>query len=109
MSPRPRRGREKCEAVNRRRYLRPHPGALFARSENSFSFGPGYLIPEPSEGTLTFLGVREGRASHLLVEQTGVEPEIARRSDSGAVKPRNPRGCRPLRESSASLKAGRSG
>jgi hypothetical protein len=31
--------------------------ALFARPENSFSFGPGYLIPEPSEGTLTFLGV----------------------------------------------------
>jgi hypothetical protein len=83
--------------------------ALFARSENSFYFGPEYLIPEPIEGAVTFLGGADGRASHLLVEQTGVEPEIARRSDSGAVQPRNPRGCRPMRESTSSLKAGRSG
>src|SRR5712664_4454394 len=80
--------------------------ALFPKSEDSFYFGPGYLIPGPIEGTITFLGAMEGRAGYLMVEQAGSEPEIARRSDSGAVRSRNLRGCSPLR---ANMKAGRSG
>lgn len=80
--------------------------ALFPESEDSFYFGPGYLIPGPIEGTITFLAATEGRAGYLMVEQAGSEPEIARRSDSGAVRSRNLHGCSPLR---ASMKAGRSG
>jgi len=80
--------------------------ALFPESSNRFYFGPGYLIPGPIEGTITFLGAREGRAVYLMVEQAGSEPEIARRSDSAAARSRNLRGCSPLR---ASMKAGRSG
>jgi len=80
--------------------------ALFPESEDSFYFGPGYLIPGPIEGTITFLGGTKGRARYLMVEQAGSEPEIARRSDSGAVRSRNLHGCSPLR---ASMKAGRSG
>ncbi|HWT84898.1 MAG TPA: hypothetical protein VN177_03945 [Myxococcales bacterium] len=80
--------------------------ALFPESEDSFYFGPGYLIPGPIEGTITFLGATEGRARYLMVEQAGSEPEIARRSNSGAVRSRSLHGCSPLR---ASMKAGRSG
>jgi hypothetical protein len=80
--------------------------ALFPESKDRFYFGPGYLIPGPIEGTITFLRAREGRAGYLMVEQAGSEPEIARRSDSGAVRSRNLHGCSPL---GASMKAGRSG
>src|SRR5467141_2329057 len=80
--------------------------ALFPESEDSFYFGPSYLIPGPIEGTITFLGATEGRARYLMVEQAGSEPEIARRSNSGAVRSRSLHGCSPLR---ASMKAGRSG
>src|SRR5439155_25597327 len=55
---------------------------------------------------ITFLGATEGRARYLMVEQAGSEPEIARRSNSGAVRSRNLHGCSPLK---ASMKAGRSG
>jgi hypothetical protein len=82
--------------------------ALFPRSETSFYFGPGYMIPGPVEGTITFLATTEGRARYLMVEQAGWEPEIAGRSHSGAPS-RNPRGCASLRESRAGMKTGRSG
>jgi hypothetical protein len=82
--------------------------ALFPSSESTFYFGPGYFIPGPIEGTITFFGATEGRASHLLVEQSGWEPEIAWRSHPSALRSRNPRGCGPL-QSRASLRAGRSG
>jgi hypothetical protein len=80
--------------------------AMFPRSDTFFYFGPGYLLPGPIEGTITFPGATEGRARYLMVEQAGSEPEIARRSDSGAGRSRNRRGCSPL---SASVRAGRSG
>jgi len=83
--------------------------ALFPRSEDSFFFGPGYLIPGPIQGTITFLAATGGRASHLLVEQAGEEPEIASRSESSAIRSRNPRGCRPLGESRTSMKTGHAG
>jgi len=83
--------------------------ALFPSSENTFYFGPGYLIPGPIEGSITFFGATEGRASQILVEQAGWEPEIAWRSGPSAVRSRNPHGCSPWRESRAHLKAGHSG
>ncbi len=46
--------------------------ALFARSENTFFFGPGFLIPEPIEGVVTFLKSRDGRP-YLLWDQEGSE------------------------------------
>lgn len=83
--------------------------ALFPSSESIFYFGPGYLIPGPIEGTVTFFGATKGRASHLRVEQFGSEPDLAWRSDRTAVRSRNPRGCGSLRESRARLKVGRAG
>jgi hypothetical protein len=80
--------------------------ALFPSSESSFFFGPGYLIPGPIQGTITFLGAAEGRASHLLVDQAGWEPRIAKRTE---VTFRNARGCSPLRGSRPTTKAGHSG
>ncbi len=49
--------------------------ALFPLSENTFFFGPGFLIPEPIEGTVTFFWGRDGRP-HLVWDQMGSEVMI---------------------------------
>ena len=46
--------------------------ALFPSSENAFFFGPGFLIPEPIEGMVTFLKSRDGRP-YLLWDEEGSE------------------------------------
>jgi len=46
--------------------------AMFPSSENAFFFGPGFLIPEPIEGMVTFLKSRDGRP-YLLWDEEGSE------------------------------------
>lgn len=56
--------------------------ALFPISQNTFFFGPGFLIPLPIEGTVTFLDVQNGRPEQLLWEQAGAPARIAERISS---------------------------
>jgi|GEM_PF-2653743 len=53
--------------------------ALFPISENTFFFGPGYFIPDPVEGTVTFLNEKGGRPKNLLWDQAGSTARIATR------------------------------
>lgn len=77
--------------------------ALFPISETTFFFGPGYLIPLPVEGTVTFLLGPNGRAQNLLWEQAGLTAAIAERADPGQEPQRMPMArrdsplhCKPL-------------
>ncbi len=77
--------------------------ALFPVSETTFFFGPGYLIPLPVEGTVTFLLGPDGRAQNLLWEQAGLTAAIAERADPGQELQRMPMArrdsplhCKPL-------------
>jgi len=53
--------------------------ALFPINENSFFFGPGFLIPDPMEGRVTFLRDADGRPDRLLWEGSGFTPTIGER------------------------------
>ncbi len=59
--------------------------ALFPASRSTFFFGPGFLIPLPIEGTVTFLDVEHGRPEQLLWEQAGAPARIAERISSDAA------------------------
>jgi hypothetical protein len=62
-------------------YVDPKNGArkaLFAISETSFFFGPGFLIPEPVEGTVTFLKGMDGR-SYLVWNEYGWDVMVGQR------------------------------
>lgn len=84
-------------------YVNPKNGArkaLFPISESTFFFGPGFLIPDPVEGTVTFLMGEDGRVQNLLWEQAGSSVVIAERAEPGedqrvARRDDAPR-CRPL-------------
>jgi len=87
-------------------YVNPQNGArkaLFPISENTFFFGPGFLIPDPVEGTVTFLSGTDGRVQSLLWEQAGSSAAIAERVGPGEEKQLAPTArrdsgprCRPL-------------
>jgi hypothetical protein len=53
--------------------------ALFPISESSFFFGPGFLLPTPPDGMLTFVQGADGRSSHLIWDEFGESPRIAER------------------------------
>ena len=84
-------------------YVNPRNGArkaLFPISGTTFFFGPGFLIPDPVEGTATFLMGEDGRVQNLLWEQAGSPATIAERAEPGKEL-RVARGdsasrCRPL-------------
>jgi hypothetical protein len=69
--------------------------ALFATSENTFFFGPGFLIPEPVEGRVTFLKARDGRP-YLLWDQEGSDVMMGERIQSSVAAQRDPSGSRAL-------------
>ena len=55
--------------------------ALFPLSESTFFFGPGYLIPDPIEGTVTFLAGKGDRSKNVLWDQAGWSARIGTRID----------------------------
>jgi hypothetical protein len=69
--------------------------ALFATSENTFFFGPGFLIPEPVEGTVTFLKARDGRP-YLLWDQEGSEVMMGEPIQSSVAAQRTTSGAKGL-------------
>jgi len=70
--------------------------ALFATSENTFFFGPGFLIPEPVEGMVTFLKARDGRP-YLLWDQEGSEVMMGEPIQSSVAAQHVPSGSRGLK------------
>jgi hypothetical protein len=62
-------------------YIEPKTGgrkALFPTSETSFFFGPGYLIPDPIEGRVTFLKRWNG-STYVVWDEAGAEVMIGER------------------------------
>ena len=67
-------------------YVDPKNGgrkALFPLSESTFFFGPGFLIPEPVEGTVTFLKGMDGR-SYLVWNEYGWDVMVGQRVGEAA-------------------------
>lgn len=70
-------------------YVDPKNGgrkALFPISESTFFFGPGFLIPEPAEGTITFLKGMDGR-SYLVWNEYGWDVMVGQRVSNEAAHP----------------------
>src|SRR5262249_45386216 len=87
-------------------YVNPKNGArkaLFPISETTFFFGPGFIIPDPIEGRVTFLIGTDGRVQSLLWEQAGSSAAIAERVEprqeqqlEPVARPEGASSCRPF-------------
>jgi hypothetical protein len=71
-------GRDQLVYVNQETGARK---ALFPTSDGSFFFGPGFLLPEPAEGMVTFVRGPDGRSDHLVWDEFGSSARIADRID----------------------------
>jgi hypothetical protein len=60
--------------------------ALFPISDNTFFFGPGFLIPEPVEGIVTFLKGMDGR-SYLVWDEYGWDVMVGKRISNEEAQP----------------------